>query len=88
MFRKETLRQVALPAFCMLAATVACAFLFGYAGSIGVVFLLIQQFFALLSGYFAVIRPGRGRTHLFINYFIWFLLPNIGSIAQYFGWQP
>lgn len=88
MFRKETLQQIAVPAFCMLAATVVCAFLFGYAGSIGVVFLLIQQLFALLTGYFAVIRLGRSRIHLWVNYLIWFLLPNIGSIAQYFGWQP
>lgn len=81
MFKKETLQKIKVPAFLLLLATVVCALSFGYAEGIGIVFLLIQQFMALLTAYLFVIKPQRAHVHIWVNYFIWFLLNNIGAIA-------
>ncbi len=82
MFKKETLQEVKLPAFLLFAVTIVCAFAFGYADGIGVVFLLIQQFMALLTAYLFAIRPQRAHVHVWVNYFIWFVLNNLGAIAS------
>lgn len=87
MFKKETLQAVRLPAFLLFAATVLCALAFGYANGIGIVFLVIQQMVALLTAYLFVIRPQRAHVHIWVNYFIWFLLNNLGAIASALGLQ-
>lgn len=87
MFKKETLRQIRLPALFMFAATVLCALSFGYADGIGIVFLFIQQLFALITCYAFVIVRNRGRVHVWVNYIFWFLMLNIGSIAEAVGWK-
>lgn len=79
MFSKDTFRQIAAPALFLLLASVACSFLFRY--DVGIVPILIQEAVAFLFGYFAVIRPGRSRSFLWIIYAALFLLLNLGGIA-------
>ena len=88
MFSKETLEQVTAPSLVLLIVTILCTLITEPNFELGpfIVFLFIAELLALLTGYSAVIVRGRARKHLWINYFIWIVLFNLGRVAMYFGW--
>lgn len=93
MFSKQNLSSVKLPAltFLLITVLVMCIQnpptvypLFFLVGTL--IYLLIPnllwQFFAYLSCWAFVLRRGKPQNYVWINYFIWIVIANLGAISE------
>lgn len=82
MFKRVNFKLLRSPALFLFLASVACSLIFGY--NMYIVTILIQEFFAFLFAVGIAILGG-GKTLIWINYIVAFLMLNTGAIASAVG---